>query len=950
MGTLYGYALMTPTTRPTGLSPLLPEPMRSHLRTHSRVTRRAAIDGFRNWSKDGGSRVVVLLVLFLLVYGGWQIFRWGGTANKQAIGDAAFWPVNAAGVALAWRVARRGDLDARVRRSWWFIGAGLLAYLLGDVLQFVYESVLHAKPYPSFADVAYLAFYPLVLIGILQFPRESTTHSTRARSRLDIGSLVIASAAVVWFVLLAPSALAKGQSALQVVFSIAYPCGDLVLIFGVTLFVVLKSASFRGWPLYVFSASLGLFVVADLIYGRLALDNAYMGGDPIDAVWMVALAMLALSASEYARTAGTKETRQQERLEAEDTALFAYIAVIVSFILMIATVVDEGALALGAIGLTGTAVVGVLARLHWSGTERRRLGLYYQALVERVADYVVVLGADFVPRYVSPALLKLVGLPIDAIVDEQTIPRFVVEEDIPLVLASLERAAAAFGTDARAEIRVRDANGQTRNVVGTTTNLLDDPAVEGLVVVLHDVTENARLEEELRHQALHDVLTGLPNRALIYDRLTQMLAAAKRRGLAVAALYIDLDDFKDVNDSLGHRAGDELLQVVAGRLDSLVRGQDTVGRVGGDEFVLMAEITDEPGMARLLAQRVLDVMLQPIELGSIPGRLLNIGTSIGIAVGTGGDPGELLRNADLALYRAKATGKGGFAEFEPEMYLLAAERLELESDLSTALSSREFFLVYQPVINLATLVPFGVEALLRWQHPSRGVVSPVVFIPLLEERGLIVEVGRWVLNQACDQGARWQREGRALTMNVNASALQLLDANFAEDVREALARSGLEPPRLVVEITESVLMREPAKIAAMLRKLKELGVQIAIDDFGTGYSSLAYLRQFPIDVLKIDQSFVADMQHSKEAATVVRTLVHLGSELGIETVAEGIEESGQLMALHDEKCDFGQGFLFAKPMSPEALATFLDAWRPMAPSEEVDIQTVASSPSSELAR
>ena len=936
---------MTRAIRPAGRSSVEPAPVRPHSQKPSIATRpRAPIERFRHWSGDGGSRVVILLVVYLLAYGGWQIFRWGGNANRQAIGDAAFWPVNVAGVALAWRIARRSELDLRIRRAWGFVGGGLLAYLMGDILQFVYESVLHSKPYPSFADVAYLAFYPLVLLGVLQLPRGSTTHSTRARIRLDSVSLVIAAAAVVWFVLLAPAALAKGQNVLQVVFSIAYPCGDLVLIFGVTLLVVAKSPSLQGWPLYSFSASLTFFVIADLIYGRLALDNAYAGGDPIDAVWMVALALLALSASEYARTEGLQVKREQVRFETEVAALFAYIAVIVSFILMTVTVADEGALALGAIGLTGMAVAAVLARLHWSGTARRRLGLYYQALVERVADYVVVLGADFVPRYVSPALLKLVGLPIDSIVDEQTIPLFVVEEDLPLVLASLERAASVPGAEARADVRIRDTDGQIRHIVGVTTNLLDDPAVEGLVVVLHDVTENAHLEEELRHQALHDVLTSLPNRALINDRLTQMLAAAKRRGTGVAALFIDLDDFKDVNDSLGHGAGDELLQVVAGRLDSLVRGQDTVGRVGGDEFVLLAEITDEPEMARLLAQRILDVMVQPIELATAPGRFLSIGTSIGIAVGAiGSEPDELLRNADLALYRAKATGKGCFVEFEPEMYLLAAERLELASDLSSALSNHEFFLVYQPVIDLATLVPFGVEALLRWKHRRRGIVNPMEFIPLLEERGLIVEVGRWVLNQACDQGARWQHEERALTVNVNASALQLMDSDFVEDVGKALARSGLDPTQLVVEITESVLMREPAKIASLLRELKELGVQVAIDDFGTGYSSLSYLRQFPIDILKIDQSFVADMEHSKEAATVVSTLIHLGSELGIETVAEGVEKPGQLTALHDAKCNFGQGFLFAKPMSPEGLTAFLDSWQPLASSEVVAKQTVVLS-------
>jgi diguanylate cyclase (GGDEF)-like protein/PAS domain S-box-containing protein len=680
-----------------------------------------------------------------------------------------------------------------------------------------------------------------------------------------------------------------------------------------------------GVPLATFTTSLLFFVVADLIYGRLSLDNAYTGGDPVDALWMVALSLITVSAVLYDSTAKSHTETVRPVPPPDDSSFFAYVATAVAFVLMTISIGRESLTTFILICISAAMVVLVLGRLRWLSIAKRRQERYFQALVERVSDFVVVLDADFTPTYASPPLLDLVGMSIDALVGDLKMPTFILEEDVPLVLAGLQRSISSPESRISVEVRVKDAHGGLLNVIGVTTNLLDDPAVRGLVVVLHDVTERSRLEEELRHQALHDALTGLPNRALIHDRLNQILAAARRSRSAVAVMFVDLDNFKDVNDSLGHATGDELLRAVATRLDSLARGQDTVGRVGGDEFVLLAEGGLETAV--LLAQRILDVMVEPFALDSAPGRTISIGASIGISVGADADSMSLLRNADLALYQAKSDGKCRFAIFEERMFERAQERLLLENDLSSALSRDEFFLVYQPVIDLNSNAPFGVEALLRWQHPWRGVVPPLDFVPLLEERGLIIEVGRWVLRQACEQGVRWQREGRGIRVSVNASPIQLMDAYFADDVQAALQDSGFDPGLLVIEITESVLMREPVKVAAALQRLKASGIKIAVDDFGTGYSSLTYLRQFPIDILKIDQSFVRDMQESKEAATVVRTLIHLGTELGIDTIAEGIEHSEQMTSLRNDHCDFGQGFLIAKPMPVQDVGAFFDEWR-----------------------
>jgi diguanylate cyclase (GGDEF)-like protein/PAS domain S-box-containing protein len=877
---------------------------------------------------------VIALGLFLVAYGGWQLFRWGGVANKEAIGDAAFWPVNLGAVLLTGRIARRKDLEKPIRRAWGLISLGLFSYLLGDVLQFVYEVVLKSYPYPSLGDVCYLAFYPLCLAGILHFPRTRRTRSGLIRAALNSCSLIFGGAAVVWFVLLAPTALATGERPLQLVVSIAYPCGDLVLIFGLTTLLIGRSRLLEGRVIVLFASSLLLFVAADLIYGRLSLDHAYVGGDPVDSLWMVALALIAVCANEFWRATNAPVVVRAP-IETEDSAFVPYLTIVVTFALVFQSLGPVSDLARGAVGFAAAATVLLLVRLRWSSIEKRRQGDYFQALAERVADYIVVLGPDLVARYASPSLLRFIGWPTGAPLDDQVMAHFVVEDDLPTLLASARRSAALPGSEIRAQVRIHGADGVVLNVIGVTKNLLDDPAVEGLVMVLHDITENARLEDELRHQALHDGLTGLPNRALIYDRITQMLAAGSGRDSAVVALFVDLDDFKNVNDSLGHAAGDELLQAVAGRLHGLVRAQDTVGRVGGDEFVVLTETTVRAGTVTLLAQRILDVMAEPFQLDSAPGRPLSMGASIGIAVSESDSPGDLLRDADLALYRAKASGKNRCAVFEPEMYTLATERLELELDLSEALTRDEFFLVYQPIINLETLKPVGVEALLRWQRPGCGVVGPNDFIPLLENRGHIIDVGRWVLDQACAQGGRWQTAGTPLSVSVNVSAVQLIDGDFVADVRRALAVSGLDPALLVIEITETVLMREPTYVVPVLEELKSLGLQIAIDDFGTGYSSLTYLRQFPIDVLKIDQSFVGGIEDSREAAAIVRTLIHLGSELGIDTVAEGIEEPGQLMALRGQSCQLGQGYWFARPMPAEAIDTFVAGWRNFGEDKEL---------------
>jgi diguanylate cyclase (GGDEF)-like protein len=434
----------------------------------------------------------------------------------------------------------------------------------------------------------------------------------------------------------------------------------------------------------------------------------------------------------------------------------------------------------------------------------------------------------------------------------------------------------------------------------------------------------AEKTDELRYQALHDALTGLPNRALIIDRTGQLIARARRERAQAVAMFLDLDDFKTVNDTFGHAVGDELLRAVAARISGALREPDTVGRLGGDEFVILIE--GEVGTARpaLVAERLLEVLREPFQLDVLKKGSLSLTASIGIAIGDRIDGEELLRDADIALYEAKGAGKHRYAIFREEMHATVHARLALEIDLHEALERGELFLDYQPTFDLADEKVTGVEALLRWRHPTRGVVEPSEFIPIAESTGLIVPIGRWVLETACAQVQAWHEQGHALDLSVNVSALQLDDPDFPGTIAEVLAASDLDPSSLILEITETVLMRDPELVSTRLAGLKALGIRIAVDDFGTGYSSLAYLQQFPVDELKIDRSFVAKIATSSESRALIRTLVQLGKTLNLGTLAEGIEDRLQLEELRQEDCELGQGFLFARPLDPEAMLSFLE--------------------------
>jgi diguanylate cyclase (GGDEF)-like protein len=438
------------------------------------------------------------------------------------------------------------------------------------------------------------------------------------------------------------------------------------------------------------------------------------------------------------------------------------------------------------------------------------------------------------------------------------------------------------------------------------------PAMEGWVDTFEDITERRNAEERIAHMARHDTLTGLPNRMHFRERFDKAVAAVDRTG-AFAVLCLDLDNFKIVNDTLGHQAGDSLLQIAAKRIQAALRKNDLAARIGGDEFAILQLTKEQPSAAIALANRLVEVMQEPIMIGE---QEVLVGVSVGIAQAPadGADADTLLKNADLALYRSKADGRGTYCLFTPQMNVTMQARRVLELDLRSSLSTDAFELFYQPIIDIASNKVTSFEALLRWHHPQRGLLSPAEFIPLAEKTGLIVPIGEWVLREACSQAAKWPRD---IHVAVNLSPAQLKSANFLRSVLGALSSSQLSPKRLELEITESVLLQDSAAATAILRQLRDLGVTISMDDFGTGYSSLSYLRKFPFDKIKIDRSFIRDLAKGGDSLAIVHAGTGLGNSLGISTIAEGVETAEQLDRLRAAGCTEAQGFLFgaAKPLN-----------------------------------
>ena len=592
--------------------------------------------------------------------------------------------------------------------------------------------------------------------------------------------------------------------------------------------------------------------------------------------------------------------------------------------LLVAYLVAPPMVVVGVALASGLFVVLVVLRTVRLLRRQERNERRFTSLVRHSSDLVTVVDLDTTILYISPSVERMLGYePVS--LEGTSFTKLVNPEHASHVMDFV-----GGQSESSLEFSLRRSDGSWLEAETLRTNLLDDPSVNGIVLNTRDITERKAFQNQLEHHAFYDSVTDLANRALFRDRVNHALTQAKRSNVSVAALFMDLDDFKIVNDTHGHAVGDALLKAVGGRISSCLRGGDTVARLGGDEFAILLEETTDIAPVEV-ASRIMRALEAPFRLS---GTELHVRASIGVAFATGKEgeaaTDELLRNADVAMYVAKNHGKGRCEVYQPTTHKTVMRQLELRTDLQRALERGEFVLHYQPLVALDTERISGLEALIRWEHPERGTIPPLEFIPLAEESGMIIPLGRWVLETACQEAKRLHAlypNDPHLSMSVNLSSRQLQSPTVVADVRNALNASGIEPSTLTLEVTESAMMQNMELSVLRLQELRDLNVRIAIDDFGAGYSSLGYIRQFPVDILKVDKSFIDRIDEGDEELALTAAIIDMAKVLNIKPVAEGVERIEQAQALVGLGCDFAQGYYFAKPGTQSQVETQLDGER-----------------------
>ena len=802
------------------------------------------------------------------------------------------------------------------RRALVLLGLAAGCWTLGETVWGTYELVLGRDvPFPSAADVAYLAATPFAAAGLLSLPRGLRSRTRSARVLLDgwllAGSLLLLS----WSFVLAPLLRTSEDGGLAVVVSVAYPVSDVVLATLALLVARSVAGTQRIVTLVVVGAMLAM-AVADSVYTAMQSSGSYVSGGLADAGYVLGYGLLGL-AGRVDDPASAKEI--DERPSGRTAALLPYFGlglagaalatqwllgrqITVVQVLLLLSLIVALLIRQSLTVLDNVAMTEVLAL-------RER---HFRSLVHGARDVIVLCGKDLRATYVSPSSAEVLGREPESIVG-RPLWELVHPEDLIAVRDALESVlseAAPVGAT-RLQCRLASPRGwiDTESTVG---DLRHDPGVAGIVITTRDVSDRSALERQLRRQARQDPLTGLANRTVLRERLEHALSMRAAGTTPIGLLLLDLDGFKAVNDSAGHQAGDTLLIEIAARLTAAVRQGDTVARLGGDEFAILLEDRGEGDLTeagQLVAERILAAVRRPVFAG---GRELAVGGSLGLVVARAESCVEdLMREADTALYASKSAGRARVTVYGPELQEQAVRDLELVAALPEAVGKGQMELGYQPVVDLADGRVVGVEALARWNHPTRGYISPGEFIPLAESYGLMDELGAWALTSAVRQGAAWRAAGAPLGVAVNVSARQL-GAPLVALVTEVLAAAGLPPEDLTLELTESVLVDARATKTA-LTALRDLGVHLAVDDFGTGYSSLAYLRKLPVDVLKLDRSFVSELG-TAQADALSRTVVQLAADLGLSVVAEGVETEEQRDALVEMGCGFAQGWLFGRPV------------------------------------
>jgi diguanylate cyclase (GGDEF)-like protein/PAS domain S-box-containing protein len=828
--------------------------------------------------------------------------------------------VTSGAAVIAWIGVRHQP--QRRRFAWGCVATGVTCSATGDAIYYVGGFITGVLPDVSVADAFWLVSYVALAVGLSILIVGG--HGVR---RVDVDGLIdMGSFAVLAIVVVTHFEVVRDLVG-DTTFSIstraiwtAYPVLDAALL-GVVAQAML-SRRLRGLSGLFLSCGVALWLISD--FTSLLVTDVDLHRW-LDVGWMIGAVALAVSAWPGLASRANVEKEFHVARVTNGRLFITLLPLLVPGLIEIWQLRqgrDPNPIPLFAatVALVSLAFVRS-ARLvkvrNGQEAELEQRTHFYTALAENSSDAVIVI--DRAGRILNDAanLTTILGES-----DPTTIGVDALELLQPRDLVSARRVLARWWlTDAvvaDSELRATHRDGSDRWFGVRATNLSSDPAIAGMVINLRDITEQKQAERALSHSGFHDSVTGLANRSLFNDRLDHALDRTARSGLGVAVVYLDLDGFKMVNDSRGHEAGDHVLREVATRLTGAVRTLDTVSRLGGDEFAILIEessrVLDE---AETVAERVLQSLTAPFIVGD---QQIVLSASIGIAIGdVSCTASSMMRDADVAMYKAKTTGKAKWALYEPAMRRAALDRLELESDLHQVVDEHQLRLMYQPIIELQSDKIVGFEALLRWDHPTRGVIAPDAFIPLAESSGTIVAIGRWVLEEACRTAAMWRQQlpTQKLTMAVNVSARQLAAPDIVADVANALVKSGFAATSLILEMTESVLVQDAETATKRLEALRALGVRLAIDDFGTGYSSLSYLRQFPIDILKIDKSFTNTIVERSQIPPIVHGLLELAKTLRMTTVAEGIELEVQRDSLRDQHCEFGQGFLFATPLDTD---------------------------------
>jgi diguanylate cyclase (GGDEF)-like protein len=811
----------------------------------------------------------ILMALQISVY-----FVLQDEASLAAINDiSAIFSSLAATIGMAYGAACSYRLDRRLGNAWRLFALAMLMWTIGDVIWAFYDLGAGEVPYPSIADPFYLSTYVFFFIGILKYPRlyhaNPQAQSVEAADAewiwLDIFIIIFSATGIFWNFLIGPALQDSQQSMFAILVNAAYPLGDLLLISSITLMIFLPRSPLWLRPMYLMLAGHTFSVIADGVFAFQTTNEVYTSGAFINILFSAGPLVLMLSGLSQAVVVRQVVSGQKTIPLSTQTHSLIVIRLVTPFV--------------------------------W---------LFF-------AFFLLNFGSN--SRQALPPIVLSIWLGVIIVL--------IAARQMLSTLDNRRLAGELWKINTRLEHHVEE---RTVDLLHANTELR------------HEMEERKRIEvilrereEKLTHFGLHDALTGLPNRSLLLDRLTHSIQRYHRHADdTYAVLFMDFDSFKVVNDSLGHPAGDQLLVQIGQRLVSLFRVEDTVARLGGDEFVALIQGFDNPDLVISIANRILNSMKEPFMLGR---NSIYISVSIGVVIANSSyqSASEIIRDADVAMYEAKVQGKGRFVLFKQDLHLNVMNRQELDTDLRRALKYEEFVLHYQPIVSIETERICGFEALIRWQHPKRGLMYPSEFIPIAESNGFIDQITRWTLQHASMQLSRWQAEfplALPLMVSVNLSPISLRQPELFRWVSECLKMAALPPSSLTLEIVETIFIQDPALAGHTFRNLRNLGVEVSLDDFGTGYSSLGYINEYPIDIIKIDRSFISRVNEAGEVSAIVRAIAQLAHDLNFKIVAEGIETREQLEFIKTVGCQYGQGFLFHKALEKAKVEDLLMAQGP----------------------